>query len=124
MGLLDGGGAALLNRIFTPIYLPGTVYTNLTVYDRYGEPSAVTNATPCRIQIDAMTEAMRSAEGAADQDRRAIVLADDGIAFDTDAELSADGGPYAGSRWIVMSIDRDPAGAYFQCRVRRNPSAG
>lgn len=124
MGLLDGGGAALLTRIFTPIYLPGTVYTSLTVYDRYGEPSTVTNATPCRIQIDAMTEAMRAAEGAADQDRRAIVLAGDGVSFDTDAELSANSGPYAGSRWLVMSIDRDPAGSYFSCRVRRNPVAG
>jgi hypothetical protein len=123
MSLLDGGGAALLARIFSPLYLPGRVYTNLTVYDRYGEPSTVVNATPCRIQIDAMTEAMRAAEGAADGDRRAIVLAGEGLALDTDAEVSADSGPYSGSRWLVMSIDRDPLGSYWQCRVRRNPVA-
>ena len=123
MGLLDGGGAQLLSRIFAPLYLPGRVYTSLTVYDRYGEPSTVTNATPCRIQIDAMTEAMRAAEGAADEDRRAIVLAGDGIAMDTDSEVSADSGPYSNGKWLVMSIDRDPCGAYFQCRVRRNPTS-
>lgn len=118
MGLLDGGGAALLSRIFSPLYLPGTVYSEFTVYDRYGEPSTVTNATPCRIQIDAMTEAMRAAEGASDSDRRAIVL---GAAVDTDCKLSAETGPYGGSRWLVMSVERDPCGSYWQCRVRRDP---
>jgi len=116
MSLLDGGGAALLERIFSPLYLPGTVYSELTVFDRYGEPSTVTNATPCRIQIDAMTEAMRAAEGAADSDRRAIVL---GAAVDTDCKLSAETGPYGGSWWLVMSIQSDPCGTYFECRCRR-----
>ncbi len=122
MSLLDGGGQALLTRIFSPIYLPGTVHTQLTVYDRYGEPSTVSNDTPCRIQIDAMTEAMRSGEGAADQDRRAIVLATDGIALNTDAKVSANSGPYAGSKWLVMTTERDPCGSYYSCRVRRDPS--
>lgn len=120
MSLLDGGGAALLTRIFSPLYLPGTVYAVTTTYDRYGEPTETVTETPCRIQIDSMTESMRSAEGSADTDRRAIVL---NASVTTDDKLSANAGAYAGSRWLVMSVERDPAASHWICRVRRDPTA-
>ena len=80
----------------------------------------VTNETPCRIQIDRMSEAMRSAEGAAESDRSAIVMKAD---VDTDCKLSANAGPYGGTRWLVMSAESDPLGSHWVCRVRRDPTA-
>lgn len=119
MGLLSGGGAALLTNIFSAIYLDGRVYRETAVYDEYGELTVSTATVPCKIQIDSMTEAMGAQEGAADSDRRALVLAADGVTVGTDDSVEALEGPYTGSRYLVMSVSRDPVGSYFDCRVRR-----
>jgi len=123
MGLLSGGGASLLTNIFSRLYVAGTVYATTTIYSEVGEPTTTETTIPARVQVDNMTEAMRGAEGAADSDRRVVVLATDGVTLDTDSIVSADEGPYAGSRWLVMTIpERDPCGAYWSARVRRKPS--
>jgi hypothetical protein len=119
MSLLDGGGAALLSSIFAPLYLPGSIINVTTVYDEVGEPTLTETTSDARVQVDAMTESMRAQEGASDEDRRIIVLAP--AILDTDAIIAVNGGPYAGSRWLVMAIDRDPVAAYTQCRARRKP---
>lgn len=120
MGLLNGGGAAILSAVFRPLYLPGTLTTVALTYPEYGDPIPTEATAPIRIQIDSMTESMRGQEGAADQDRRALIFSD--MDFDTDAIVSADAGEYAGTAWLVMSIGRDPCASYWDCRVRRKPS--
>lgn len=90
------------------------------VYDDGG--SIQTPGTPiaktCSVQIDAATEAMRS-EGFTDGDMRLLVLAAtlDGD-MDTDARVEVLAGPHVGT-WLVASVERDPAGIYWQCRGRR-----
>ncbi len=85
--------------------------------------SITTPGTPvtktCSAQVDAVTEAMRQAEGYTDQDVRILVLAAtlDGV-LDTDATIDVLEGPHAGE-WMIASCDRDPAGIYFECRGRR-----
>lgn len=73
----------------------------------------------CSVQVDAVTEAMRQAEGFRDKDMRLLVLAAslDGD-LDSDATVEVLGGPHAGS-WILASVDRDPCGIYFECRGRK-----
>lgn len=84
--------------------------------------SIVSPGTPivktCKAQVDALTEAMRQA-GFADGDMRILVLAAtlDGV-LDTDAQIEVLDGPHAG-RWMISDIERDPVGAYWQCRGRR-----
>lgn len=76
-------------------------------------------ALDCSAQVDAVTEAMRQAEGYTEQDVRILVLAAtlDGE-LDTDATIKVLAGPHAGE-YMVASVDRDPAGIYWECRGRR-----
>lgn len=78
----------------------------------------------CSVQVDAATETMRSEEGYRDKDMRLLVLAAtlDGD-LDSDATIEVLGGPHEGA-WMVASVDRDPAGVYFECRGRRLGLAG
>jgi len=123
MGLLSGGGASILTSIFANVYVSGTVYAVTTTYSEVGEPVSTETAIPARVQVDSMTEDMRASEGAADQDRRMLVLATDGVTVDTDSIIEVNEGPYSGSRWLVMTIpERDPCGAYWATRARPKPS--
>lgn len=122
MSLLDGGGQALLTGIFSRLYVSGNVITVTDTYDEVGEITSVETTVPARVQVDAMTESMRAAEGSSESDRRIIVLAADGITVDSDAIIAVNSGPYAGSRWLVKDLDRDPCGAYWNCRARREPN--
>lgn len=84
--------------------------------------SIVTPGTPvektCSVQVDAVTEAMRQAEGYTDKDMRLLVLSAtlDGD-LDTSATIEVLDGPHAGE-WMIASCDRDPCGVYFECRGR------
>lgn len=95
---------------------PGTA-----TYDEGG--SIQTPGTPveksCQVQVDAVTEAMRSADGYTDQDMRLLVLTAtlDGE-LDTDARVDVQAGPHQGE-WMLASVSRDPCGIYFECRGRR-----
>lgn len=72
----------------------------------------------CSVQVDAATEAMRSADGYQDKDVRILVLADTLDAeLDGDARIEVLAGPHAGS-YMIASVDRDPIGIYFECRGR------
>lgn len=101
---------------------PGTA-----TYDAGG--SIATPGTPveksCQVQIDALTEAMRQADGYTDQDMRLLVLTAtlDGE-LDSDARVEVEAGPYAGTEWMLASVARDPCGVYFECRGRRLNVAG
>lgn len=99
---------ALAKTKGTPTYSGGSIVT----------PGTPTERT-CSVQVDAVTEAMRQAEGYTDRDMRLLVLADtlEG-SLDTDATIDVLEGPYAGTEWMLASVDRDPVGAYWECRGR------
>lgn len=120
MGLLNGGGAAILGGIFSGIYLPAKVYAETSVYDDYGELTTIETVRDCKAQVDVMTEAMRAQEGAADGDRRILILSTSLSGnLDSDSEVEVLEGPYAGSRYLVSNITRDPCGAYHEARGRK-----
>lgn len=120
MGLLSGGGASILQSVFAPIYLNGRIFQTETVFDAYGEITTTYAEFDAKMQVDSMTEAMRQQEGASEQDRRIIVLSNSTSAdINTDAEVICDEGPYAGIRFQVATINRDPCGAYHELRGRR-----
>ena len=73
----------------------------------------------CTVQIDAATEAMRSADGYADGDVRFIVLAASFTGgLDTDARVEVLDGPHVGL-WLVSALERDPAAVGYVGRGRR-----
>jgi hypothetical protein len=120
MGLLSGGGAALLDSIFAPLYLNGVIYKQEIVQDDGGDTVILYVEYDAKVQVDSMDERMRSEEGAASEDRRIIVLANSTNAIvDTDCEIAALEGPYANARFQVASVNSDPCGAYRECRGRR-----
>lgn len=119
MGLLDGGAAALFSEIFSPMYLPATVYAMATATDNYGDPTRQETQRACRAQVDAATESMRTRPDFAATDRAIYVLAEtlEGP-LQEGHEITVTAGPYAGTRWkIADPIDRDPAGAYWRARA-------
>lgn len=72
----------------------------------------------CSAQVDACTEAMRSAEGYTEKDVRIIVLAatlEGGITTDSEIEMLE--GDTLG-RFSVQSVDHDTMGAYWELRAR------
>lgn len=72
----------------------------------------------CSVQVDAVTEAMRLADGYTDKDMRLLVLTAtlEGD-LNTDATIDVLAGPHMGE-WMLASCDRDPCGVYFECRGR------
>jgi hypothetical protein len=85
--------------------------------------SIVTPGAPversCMAQVDACTEAMRSAEGYTDKDLRFLVLGATLIgAVDTDASIEMLAGPNVGT-YSIQSVSRDTMGAYWELRGRR-----
>ena len=118
MTLLGGGAAALFGEIMAPLYLDGRVWSGETAYAPDGTMTRTREASPCKVQVDSVTERMIAAEGYTESDRALYVLraSYDGP-FDTDSEVSVDSGPYAGTRWKVAApIDGDPVAAYWRCR--------
>ena len=121
MGLLSGDGAAVFGRVFSGLYLDATVYKQEIVQDDGGDTTVTYAEYDALAQVDAMTESMRQEQGASEQDRRIIILSTSTNApVDSDCEITVNAGPYAGVRFQVASIDRDPCGSYFSCRGRRS----
>lgn len=91
-------------------------------YDAGGSITAPGTAIEktCSVQVDAVTEAMRQADGFTDRDMRLLVLTAtlDGD-LGTSARVQVLDGPHAGT-WILASVSRDPCGVYFECRGRRD----
>lgn len=106
-------------------YFPGKVHTvTETEYDDGG--SILTPGQPverdCMVQVDAVTEAMRQAEGFTDRDVRLLVI---GLAGDLDTDALVEVLPAAtvpadhAGLWSIESVSRDPFGVYRECRGRR-----
>lgn len=119
MGLLDGGGAALFAEIFSPLYLPATVFAMTTTTNDRGDPRREVAERPCRAQVDSATQSMREQPDFAMTDRAVYVLSEtlEGALVEGH-EIVVSEGPYAGTRWkIATPIDRDPVAAYWRARA-------
>jgi hypothetical protein len=117
MGLLDGGGAALMASVLGGVYLDAELYRPAGVGDDgegggedsgFGEPEAV------KAQLEACTEAMREAATYTDLDVRILVLANGVARPDSDCQIKVDGTTYG----INAPIGRDPAGCYWDLHGR------
>jgi hypothetical protein len=121
MGLLDGGLAAAFAGAFASFYLDGALYRpNAFADDGKGGGSSDGFADPeaVKVQVDAATQAMRSADNYVETDQRILVLAHGVDAIDTDCEIVA-----RGVRWGIASVARDPAGSYYELRGQRKADA-
>lgn len=116
------GIATGISAAFGGPYFPARVITVTdAVYDAGG--SIVTPGTPvyraCQAQVDAATEAMRSADGFTERDVRILILAATLAGpIDTDARIEVLAGPNAGV-YSIQSVDADTMGAYWELRGRR-----
>lgn len=102
-------------------YVDGQVLTTTdAVMDGGGSiatPGTVTRRD-CRVQIDSVAEAMRP-ESWTDKDYRFLILAATLQGdLDTDATVEVLAGPNTG-KWLVSSLQRDPAGIGWTGRGRR-----
>jgi hypothetical protein len=112
---------ALSGQYGGPYHSAVVVDYGAPIYDGGGSLSAPRQriARDCIAQVDAATQAMRSADGFADGDMRILVLADSlSGEITTDSRVEILAGPHIGN-WLVASVARDPFGAYWELRGRR-----
>jgi len=117
VGLLDGGLSAVFNAAFAPLYLPATIHAG-TGEPIYGPGGTITGYqggdTPARAQVDAASDAMRSADGFAEGDVRLIVLSAGVGELSSDHEITVNG-----VRYRLQSVELDAVGSHWVCRGRR-----
>lgn len=77
-----------------------------------GTPSQV----PCRAQVDAVTEDMRLDADFLARDVRLLILGP--VMLTTEPELEITEGPFAGQRYSIRAVSRDPLGLGWECRGR------
>jgi len=121
MGLLDGGIAAAFAGVFSAVYLDGTLYRPSSSADDGkggGMASGFDSGIPVKVQIDAASQAMRSADGYVEGDVRILMLAHGVATPDTDCEIGA-----GGARYMIASVATDPAGSYYELRGRKASDA-
>ena len=115
MGLLDGGGASILNGVFASIYPTGTLIRRTITEDEGGTQEVTQTTQPIKIQTDTVTEAMRSAAGYTDQDVRVIILSA-GVDTVTSDDQVIDG---RGQTWNLIDPSLDACGSHWQARGQR-----
>ena len=120
MGLLDGGLSEIFAAAFGPVYLDGMLYRPVDGDDGAGGGSGngFDTGSPVKVQIDAATQAMRSADTYVETDQRILVLASGLDPITTDCELVADG-----TRWGIATVMQDPARSYYELRGQRKGNA-
>lgn len=107
--------AAMAPEVFAAgvIQWPGT--PTLDAGGSIAEPGIPTSA-PCRIQVDAATDAMRQADDFRETDVRLIVVATGcARAVDQSARVALANG----STYSLRSVSLDPAGIAYTCRGRK-----
>lgn len=110
MGLLDGGLQAVMGAAFGGIYPAGTLYRATRTDALNGDVGLTFAAVPCRVQIEAVTEAMRLAPGYTEQSVRLRVLqAGVGNTPTTADEIAA-----GGTRWAISQVGSDTASTYWE----------
>lgn len=123
MAALFGDISAGLSAQFGGPYhageIPGVAVPGHYDDDENWIPGTEGDPIPCMVQVDNATEAMRQAEGFADQDRRMLVLSSTAItSITTDDRINITEGPFVGN-WLIASVARDPFAAYWELRGRR-----
>lgn len=118
-GLLDGALAEAFSAAFGPVFQDAAIYRWSSASDGMGGgTSGFDSGTSVKAQLDQTTEAMQSADGYVDTDQRILVLANGVAPISTDDEIVV-----ADTRWLIASVARDPAGAYYDIRGRRKAGA-
>lgn len=113
MGLLNGGGARVLARVASKVYLPGTLHRATLVRDAVKRVVGTTyDDVPMRYQRDSMSEAARATAGIPATDVRLIVIAH-GLGPEPTAE---DEFTIPEGRFRVAFCDRDPASSHYLLR--------
>ena len=125
MGLLDGGIRKMAAQALSGVYVDAVLYRQgtdggefPTEYDEDGfpvDPEPDEQAGEAiKVQFDRVTQRMAAADGYAVGDQRILVLAEGVAPFATDAEIAT-----GGETWRVVSVEQDPARAYYEVRARR-----
>ena len=117
MGLLDGGGAALMASVLSSTYLDASLYRPTTATDNGkggGDDPGLGDPESVKIQFEAATDAMREAEGYQITDVRILMLAHGVEKPDSDCQLEQGGMLYG----IRTPVGRDPAGCAWDIHAR------
>lgn len=122
MSLLGGGLARIFAAAFGSTYLPATLHrASPVVYDDGGSvisPAGFADV-PCRGQLESGVEELRPSEGFVDGAQRIFILTATLTGEPTTNDQVTVSDPrWPGVRWQIISIDRDPAGAYWDLRAR------
>lgn len=115
--LLAGGISDLFAGVFGAIYLDASI-RKLTPIDNGKGGVTVPNPadTPCKVQIDSVTEAMRQAENYTVTDVALIIL-NPGFVVDSDCEVTMSA-PDGRLFKCAAPITSDPARSYYLARGR------
>lgn len=120
MGLLDGGIAAVFSAALSGLYLDATLHrgTGDPIYDDDGNITGYldTGDVAIKCQVDVATEAMRRAEGFAEGDARALILAQGIGEVTSDHQITV-----RGQLWHILSAELDAAASHWTCRARKAP---
>jgi hypothetical protein len=118
MGLLDGGGAALMASVLGSTYLDASLYrpTGAGGDNGKGGGDDPTMGDPesVKIQFEAATDAMREATGYESTDLRILMLAHGVDKPTSDCQLEHGTTRYG----IRTPVGRDPAGCYWDIHAR------
>lgn len=117
MGLLDGGGASILNGVFASIYLDGELIRRTITEDAGGSQTVTDTRQDIKVQTDGVTEAMRVADGYTDDDVRLIVLTGGLNGPITTDDKIIDG---RGDTWSVSMPSLDACGSHWEIRGQRS----
>jgi len=113
MGLLDGDIAGLVGSVFGSFYLPATLRRVTLVPDGEGGGTTTTTTVACKVQQDAITDAMRTAGGYTQRDARFLILRSPSVGIIT----SDDRLDFSGTTWALSNPESDPAGSYWAVRA-------
>ncbi len=102
MGLLDGGLASVFASAFSSFYLDATLHRFSAADDGEGGGAVTYADEPVKAQLD------RQPQQVAAIGQRILVLASGVAAIKPNDQITL-----GGTRYSFASVDRDPAGAYY-----------
>lgn len=121
MGLLDGGGAALLNSVFAGVYRDATLHRVAITPNNKGGGTTDRDddGEPVKAMRARTTEKMMQRDGYRDTDMRILVLSQDGDGNEIDEITTEHEITFLGPRWSIAHVGRDPAGAYYDLHGKK-----
>ncbi|MET0439125.1 MAG: hypothetical protein ABW043_16695 [Devosia sp.] len=121
MAAAFAGIARGVSAAFGGPFMPGTLERVTKTWVAGGSTVDSTEYLDVSVQIDAVTERLRSSPVFTDAEVRLLVLRDGlDLAPTSDDFFTANTGPYAGVRWkLTPAIGSDPMGIGYECAGRR-----